>query len=97
MRTNDKIEKYNSFIHSNLKEFVDVFLNKDIKNKLNNNNRCRCPFHLSHDNDFAYNKRFGYWKCFGKCNEVVGESAYYSGYPCYRQGEGAVQRDLRFR
>ena len=74
MRTNDKIEKYNSFIHSNLKEFVDVFLNKDIKNKLNNNNRCRCPFHLSHDNDFAYNKRFGYWKCFGKCNEVVGDS-----------------------
>lgn len=74
MRKNETIIKYNSFIHKHLKEFVETLLSKDFNNRLNHNNRCKCPFHLSKDNDFAYNGRFGYWKCFGRCNEVIGDS-----------------------
>lgn len=74
MKKNERIEKYNSFIHKNLKEFVETLLSKDINNRLSSSNRCKCPFHLSKDNDFAYNGRFGYWRCFGRCNQVIKDS-----------------------
>lgn len=74
MKKNEKREKYNSFIHKNLKEFVETLLSKDINNRLSSSNRCKCPFHLSKDNDFAYNGRFGYWRCYGRCNESFRDS-----------------------
>lgn len=68
-------DEYNSFVHKNLKEFVEKFLSFDEKgNRLVGNNRCRCPLHESKDSDLAYNGRYGYWKCFGKCNETISDS-----------------------